>query len=149
LRTTLGWVVRGLAIIAALGATAQPLLGSFAFFRRGDAIDYETLHLVVGGILYNLVLLLVVLVPFSGLRHRWTLLGVGLVQYGLTHLQLRLGLGANDDQGLLAYHIPVGVLIFSLSYLTVALAFGVHLDAGRRRPLTPAAPGAGGPGRRP
>lgn len=92
--TTLRWIVRGLTVIAALLATVQPILGSFAFFRRGDAVDYDTIHLVVGGILYNLVLLLVVVVPFSRLRHRWMLFLVCLVQYGLTHLQLRLGLGA-------------------------------------------------------
>jgi hypothetical protein len=129
--TTLRWIVRGSAVIAALLATVQPVLGSFAFFRR-DAVDYDTIHLVVGGILYNLVLLLVVLVPFNRLRRRWTLFGVCLVQYGLTHLQLRLGLGASDDPGLLAYHIPVGVLIFLLSYLTVALGFEVHLTSSRR-----------------
>jgi hypothetical protein len=129
--TTLRWIVRGSAVIAALLATVQPVLGSFAFFRRGDAVDYDTIHLVVGGILYNLVLLLV-LVPFNRLRRRSTLFGVCLVQYGLTHLQLRLGLGASDDPGLLAYHIPVGVLIFLLSYLTVALGFEVHLTSSRR-----------------
>jgi len=130
--TTLRWVVRGLAVIAAALATVQPVLGSFAFFRRGNAVDYETIHLVVGGILYNLVLLLVVLVAFSRLRRRWILFLLCLVQYGLTHLQLRLGLGANDDPGLLAYHIPVGVLILLLSYLTVALGFEVHLSSSRR-----------------
>jgi hypothetical protein len=125
------WIFRGLAILAALLATVQPVLGSFAFFRRGDAMDYETIHLVLGGILYNLALLLAVLVLFTRFRRRWTLILVCLVQYGLTHIQLRLGLGSNDDAGLLAYHVPVGVLIFFLAYLTVALSFGLHFEKTR------------------
>ena len=131
MRTTIGWIIRGLAIVAALLATVQPALGSFAFFRRGDPVDYETIHLALGGIIYNLALLLVVLVLFTRFRRRWILFSVCLVQYGLTHIQLRLGLGSNDDAALLAYHIPVGVLIFFLSYLTVALSFGLHFESSR------------------
>jgi hypothetical protein len=131
MRTTMQWIFRGSAIVAALLATVQPVLGSFAFFRRGDLVDYETIHLVMGGIIYNLAILLVVLVLFTRFRRRWTLFSVCLLQYGLIHTQLRLGLGSNDDAGLLAYHIPVGVLIFFLSYLTVALGFGLRLDSSR------------------
>jgi hypothetical protein len=36
-----------------------------------------------------------------------------------------------DDVGLLAYHVPVGVLIFFLAYLTVALSFGLHFEKTR------------------
>ncbi len=131
MRTAIGWFVRGLAIIATLLATLQPVLGAFAFFRGGDPVAYATLHLVVGGILYNVALLLAVLVPLTRFRRRWMLWSVCVVQYGLTHLQLRLGLGSNDDVGLLAYHIPVGVLIVVVSYLTVALGFGLHLTSSR------------------
>lgn len=131
MRRILGWFFRGLAIIAALLATLQPVLGSFAFFRAGDPVDYDTLHLVVGGILYNAFIMLIVLAPFTRFRRRWVLFGLYLVQYGLTHLQLRLGLGSNEDVSLLAYHIPVGVLIFSLAYLTVALSFGSHIETSR------------------
>ncbi len=130
MRTRIGWVVRGSAIVVAVLATVQPVLGSFALFRRGDSLDYETVHLVVGGILYNVTILLAVLVPFTKFRRRWILFAVCLVQYGLTHLQLRLGLGSNDDPGLLAYHIPVGVLVFFLACLTVGLSFGLHLKPG-------------------
>lgn len=129
MRTTIRWIFRGSAIVAALLATVQPVLGSFAFFRRGDPVDYETIHLVVGGIFYNFVLLLAVLVLFTRFRRRWILFSVCLAQYGLTHIQLRLGLGSNDDAVLLAYHVPVGVLIFFLSYLTVALSFGLRLES--------------------
>jgi hypothetical protein len=131
MRTTIRWIFRGLAIVAALLATVQPVLGSFAFFRRGDLVDYETIHLVMGGIIYTLAILLVVLVLFTRFRHRWILFSICLVQYALTHLQIRLGLGSNDNAALLAYHIPVGVLIFFLSYLTVALSFGLHLESSR------------------
>lgn len=61
----------------------------------------------------------------------WILFWVCLVQYGLIHIQLRLGLGSNEDAALLAYHVPAGVLISFLSYLTVALAFGLHIESGR------------------
>lgn len=131
MRAAIRWIFRGLAIVAALLATIQPVLGSFAFFRHGDPVDYEMIHLVVGGIIYNLAILLAVLVLFTRFRRRWILFSVCLVQYGLTHIQLRLGLGSNNDAGLLAYHIPVGVLIFFLSYLTVALAFGLRLESNR------------------
>jgi hypothetical protein len=131
MRTTIGWIVRGSAIVAALLATVQPVLGPFALFRGGGAVDYETMHLVVGGILYNFALLLAVLVPFTKFRRRWILFSVCAVLYGLTHLQLRLGLGSNDGAGLLAYHIPVGVLIFFLSCLAAALSSGLHFESSR------------------
>lgn len=129
MRTAMQWTFRGLAILAALLASVQPVLGSFAYFRGGGGVGYETVHLVVGGILYNVVLLLGAIVLFTGFRRRWVLFSVCLVQYGLTHLQLRLGLGSREDLGLLAYHIPVGALIFFLSYLTAALGFGLRLEA--------------------
>jgi hypothetical protein len=126
-RAVIQWIFRGSAIIAALLATMQPVLGSFAFFRGGDPVDYETMHLVVGGIFYNFAILLAVLAPFTRAHkapgHRWILFAICLVQYGLAHIQLRLGLGSNEDARLLAYHIPVGVLIFFVAYVTVALAF--------------------------
>jgi hypothetical protein len=132
---TIGWIVRGSAIVAALLATVQPVLGSFAFFRRGDPIAYETIHLVVGGILYNLTILLAVLALVPRFRRRWSIFLVCLMNYGLTHIQLRLGLGSNDDAGLLAYHIPVGILIVLVSYLTVALTFGPTIESSRGRAL--------------
>jgi hypothetical protein len=36
MREALAWVFRGAALVAALLATLQPVLGSFAFFRGGD-----------------------------------------------------------------------------------------------------------------
>jgi hypothetical protein len=85
MRTRTRWLVRALVILAALLATAQPALGAFSFFRRGDPIDYERLHLVVGGILYNVVLLLALLAFFAGFRRRWLIVSVCAVQYGLVH----------------------------------------------------------------
>ena len=131
MRTTVRWAVRGLAVAVALLVTAQPVLGPFALFRDGDPVDYETLHAVVGGILYNAVLLLVPLAPFTGFRRRWLLFGVCLAQYGLLHLQFPLGMASNDDAGLLAYHIPLGVLLLLLAYLTVALSFGLRFEPER------------------
>jgi hypothetical protein len=122
---------RAFAVAAALLATLQPALGSFAFFRGGGRVDYEAIHLVVGGILYNVAIVLAVLAPFTRLRRRWALFALCLVQYGLVHLQLRLGLGSNDDAALLAYHVPLGVLIFFLACLTMALAFGVRVESSR------------------
>ena len=129
MRAGLRWLFRGLAVIAALLASIQPFLGSFAFFRPSEAVDYESVHLVMGGLLYNAALALTVLAPFTRFRRRWPLFGICLAQYGLTHLQLRLGLGSNEDATLLSYHIPVGVLIVLVAYLTVALAFGFRLDS--------------------
>jgi hypothetical protein len=131
MRKTIQWVFRALAIVAALLATVQPVLGSFAFFRGGDAIDYEPIHLIVGGILYNAALLLAILAFFTQFRRRWLLLVASLSLYGLTHLQLRLGLGSNKDGSLLAYHIPVDVLIVLVAYLTAALSFGGELEPSR------------------
>ena len=128
LRSALQWVIRGLAVVAALLATVQPVLGPLAFFRGAGSVDYATLHLVTGGILYNIVLLLAVAALFARFRRRWLLVAVWLAQYALVHLQLRLGLGANEDAGLLAYHIPLGVLIFFVAYLTVALGFGMRFE---------------------
>lgn len=128
MRSTVRWAFRALAILAALMATVQPLLGSFAFFRRNESINYETVHLVVGGILYNVVILLAILAPFTRFRRRWHLFGISVVQYVFLHIQLLLGLNSNDDARLLAYHIPLGVLIFLITYVTVGLSFGASLD---------------------
>ena len=129
IRTAIQWLFRGLAVAAALLATAQPVLGSFAFFRRSETVDYAAVHLAVGGIIYNLSILLAVLAFFTRFQRRWLLLAICLGLYGLTHLQLRLGLGTNTDASRLAYHIPVGVLIVVVSYVTAALSFGLNLDA--------------------
>jgi hypothetical protein len=131
LRTALGWLFRAVAVAAALLATAQPVLGAFAFFRRADPVNYEQLHLVFGAILYNLAIVLAVLAALTRFRRRWILLVISVLQYGLLHTQLRLGLGSNEDVVLLAYHIPLGVLIFLVTYLTVALAFGAHFASSR------------------
>lgn len=131
MRTAIQWLFRGVAIVAALLATIQPVLGSFAFFRRGAPVNYELIHLVVGAGIYNLAILLIILALFSGFRRRWIIFLLCLLQYVCTHIQLRLGLGSNANAGLLAYHIPLGVLIFFLSYLTVALAFDL---LGSRQP---------------
>ena len=135
LQTILQWTIRGLAVIAALMTTIQPVLGSFSFFRSAGPVNYEMLHLVVGGLLYNVVLLLAVLTLFARVHRRWLLFIICLAQYAAVHLQLRLGLEANQDVGLLAYHIPVGVLIFFLSYLTVTLAFGRRLAPSLAKPV--------------
>ena len=132
MRAVMGRIFRGLAVLAALLATMQPLLGSFAFFRRGDPLAYETMHLVTGGILYNVAILLGVAALLTRLCWRRTLFALCLVQYALVHIQLRLGLGANTDLRLLAYHIPLGVLIFFVAYLMVALAFGLRLGEKNR-----------------
>jgi hypothetical protein len=131
MRKAIQWVFRGLAIIAALLATVQPVLGPFAFFRGADAVDYETIHLIVGGILYNAAFLLAILAWFTQFRRRLLLLVVCVALYGLTHLQFQLGLGSSDDGSLLVYHIPVGVLIVLGAYLTVALGFGGELEPSR------------------
>ena len=41
IRTAITWIFCGVAVIAALLATMQPVLGSFAFFRRGDPLARE------------------------------------------------------------------------------------------------------------
>ena len=133
------WLFRGGAILGALLATIQPVLGSFAFFRRADSVAYEMIHLVVGGILYNvpvLLALLAMVIFFTRLRRRWLLFVLCLVQYGLTHLQLRLGLASNQNARLLAYHIPLGVLIFFVAYLMVALAFDMRFGSKTHRAQT-------------
>lgn len=113
----------GLAIVAAALASLQPALGAFAFFRPSGAVELDTIHFVVGGLLYNAVLVMAILVFFTRVRHRWPLVALCVGQYVLVHLQLRLGLGSNDDPGLLAFHVPVGVLILVVSYAVVGLAW--------------------------
>ena len=82
----------------------------------------------VCGLLYNAVFLLRLLVPFTRFRHRWILCFVCLAQYVFTHIQLRRGLGSSTDATLLAYHVPVGVLAYFLSCLTVGLFLGLRLE---------------------
>lgn len=131
MRSMVQWAFRVVAVLAALMTSVQPVLGSFSFFRNSDSINYETIHLVVGGILYNTVLLLVILAPFTKYSRRWLLLAICVVQYGLVHAQLLLGLESNDDAQMLAYHIPLGVMIFLIAYLTAGLSFGARLEPDR------------------
>jgi hypothetical protein len=128
MRPQVAWAFRTVAILAAVLTTVQPFLGSFSLFRA-DGVDYEQIHLVVAGIIYNLTILVFALTLFARFRRRGIILGVCLVQYGLLHLQLHLGLESNNDPGLLAFHIPVGVLIFLIAYVTVALGFGARMEA--------------------
>lgn len=113
----------GLAIVAAALASLQPALGAFAFFRPSGTVELDTIHLVVGGLLYNAVLVMAILAFFTRFRHRWPLVALSVGQYVLVHVQLRLGLGSNDDPGLLAFHVPVGVLVLVVSYAVVCLAW--------------------------
>jgi hypothetical protein len=118
------------AVTAALLASAQPLLGSFALFIGGEQPNYDAIHLTVGALIYNAALLMAILVPFTTFPRRWLLFVLCAVQYGLLHMQLRLGLGSNEDAGLLAFHIPLGVLILLVSYVAVGWTLGLRL--GRR-----------------
>ena len=131
MRSTVGWIFRGAALLAALLTTIQPVLGSFSFFRFGDAISYNTIHLVVGAGIYNLSLVLVLLAAFTRFQRRWLLLGLCIAQYAALHGQLLLGLESRDNAQLLAYHIPLGVLILLLSYLIAGLSFGLTMETQR------------------
>jgi hypothetical protein len=125
------WAFRVIALCAALLATAQPVLGSFSFFRFSDTISYDTIHLAVGAGIYHCTLLLCLLALFTRFQRRWLLLGLCVAEYVALHAQLALGLGARDDAGMLAFHIPLGVLILVLAYLIAALSFGLRLEAAR------------------
>lgn len=117
------------AITGALMTTVQPVLGSFAFFRRADPVAYEMIHLVVGGFLYYIPILLTILLFFAGFRRRGLLFVLTVAQYIFVHAQLRLGLASNQDARLLAYHIPLGVLIFFFAYLIAGLSFNLRIGA--------------------
>jgi hypothetical protein len=53
------------------------------------------------------------------------LLAVCLVQVVAVHAQLFLGVRSETNASLLAYHIPLGVLILVLTYLIAGPSFGV------------------------
>lgn len=120
------WAFRVSALVVAVLATVQPALGAFAYFRPSESVELDTLHLVAGGILYNFVLAMAVAAAFTGLRLRWWLLGLSGAQYGLVHGQLLLGLESRDDPTLLAYHVPLGVLIVLVAWVTAAIGFGAR-----------------------
>lgn len=125
------WIFRGLAIVVALLATVQPVLGSFSFFRPADATDYAVIHEVAGSLIFYLSVVMAVLTFFSKFHRRWAILGCCLVLFVAAQGQLALGVKSNDDAGLLAFHIPLGVFIFLLTYLIAALSFGMRLESNR------------------
>jgi hypothetical protein len=125
MRSTVRWVFRGAALFAALLATVQPVLGSFSFFRFSDSISYDTIHTVVGAGIYYLSMALAALAVFTRFQRRWVLLAVCLVQVVAVHAQLFLGVRSETNAILLAYHIPLGVLILVLTYLIAGPSFGV------------------------
>ncbi|WPD19909.1 hypothetical protein [Thermaerobacter composti] len=45
-----------------------------------------------------------------------------------THGPLRLGLASNRHVELRAYHVPLGVLIFFVAWLTLAVVHGVRFQ---------------------
>lgn len=128
MQTTIRWIFRSLAILAAILASIQPVLGSFAFFRRSDSIGYETIHITAGSGIYYLSVLLGLLSLFTGFRRRWSLLSICIVLFVISQVQLLLGIESDTDATLLAYYIPLGVLILLLTYVIAGLSFGATLD---------------------
>ncbi|MQB02356.1 MAG: hypothetical protein GEU78_19380 [Actinobacteria bacterium] len=133
MRRGLHKLVRAVAVVAAVLASIQPVVGSFSYFQPSEGVDLAQFHLVIGGILYNASLLLAILAPFTRYRHRWPFFGLCVGQYVLLHIQLRLGLASNEGSSVLAYHIPVGVLILVVAYVTVVLAFRLPMSASGNR----------------
>lgn len=131
MRTKVRWAFRVIALIAAVLTTVQPVLGSFSFFRFGDSISYDTIHMEVGVGIYYSSILLVVLALFTRFRRRWIMLGLCIAQFVASQGQLFLGVESDTNAELLAYHIPLGVLILILAYVIAALSFGVRLESSR------------------
>lgn len=127
MRTGINWIFRGIAIVVLILTIVQPVLGPFAFFRSGDSIDYETIHAIIGSVIFYLTILLVLLVFFTRFRRRWVTRMCCVALVVATFFQLGLGYESNGDAGLLAYHIPLGVLVFLLALLVAALSFGLRL----------------------
>lgn len=117
-------IFRGLALVALVLVLIQPVLGSFSFFRPADSVSYDTIHLVVGAIIYNISIALALLALFMRVRRRWLFVGLCAAQVALLHGQLLLGLRSDPDVTLLAFHIPLGVLIVVISLVVVLLSFG-------------------------
>jgi hypothetical protein len=98
---------------------------------RDGPIAYGRVHLVVGGILYNVVLLLAVPEFLALIRRRWTVVSVCIFSTHWCITSSGWGLARTRTSACLRSTFPVGVLILFLTYVTVALSLGLRLEPGR------------------
>lgn len=111
-----------LTVLTALLVLLQPVLAGQWLFK-GDA-DLLDAHGVVANILFLVVIVQTVLtymIRFAGRLGQQMLLLNGLLVV-LTVVQIGLGYSGSDSADAIAWHIPLGVLIFGLAVAIASLA---------------------------
>lgn len=123
------WWYRWLSILTAVLLLLQPILaGQFLFEDRNDLVD---VHEALGNVIFLCAAGQLALAYLARRTY-----GIGLVghNFGLLVLvvaQIGLGYAGRDSSSSLAYHIPLGVLLFGMGCLAPFMAF-FDLKAQRR-----------------
>ena len=124
------WWYRWVSILTAVLLLIQPILaGQFAYNGKSDL---EDVHQMVANVIFLTAVGQLVLAFLARKTY-----GVGLVGHnaGLVVLvvaQIGLGYAGRDNEDQLAYHIPLGVLLFGMGCLAPFMGF-FDLRAQRRR----------------
>lgn len=124
------WWYRWVSILTAVLLLIQPILaGQFLY---NDKSGLEGVHEILGNVIFLTAAGQLVLAFLARKTY-----GVGLVGHnaGLVVLvvaQIGLGYAGRDNEGQLAYHIPLGVLLFGMGCLAPFMGF-FDLRAQRRR----------------
>jgi hypothetical protein len=114
-------IYRAVAILSAILFIVQPILaGQFLFNGHSGLKD---VHRIIGDIL----ILTVAGQLLAGFLARRTF-GIGLVMHNaallfLTFAQVGLGEAGRDHSSQLAYHVPLGVLLFGMACVAPLLGF--------------------------
>jgi hypothetical protein len=115
------WWYRWVSILTAILLVVQPLLaGQFLYNGKNDLVD---IHEMLGNIIFLTAAGQLVLAFLARRTY-----GVGLVGHnaGLSVLivaQIGLGYSGRDNDDSLAYHIPLGVLLFGMGSLAPFMGF--------------------------
>lgn len=115
------WWYRWLSILTAILLLVQPVLaGQFLFNGKNDFVD---IHEMLGNVIFLTAAGQLVLAFLARRTY-----GVGLVGHnaGLLVLilaQIGLGYSGRDSDNSLAYHVPLGVLLFGMGCMAPFMGF--------------------------
>ena len=123
------WWYRWLAILTALLLLVQPILaGQFLYNGKNDYVD---IHEMLGNLIFLTAAGQLVLAFLARKTFGFGLVGHNLGLVTLIVAQIGLGYSGRDNTDSLAYHIPLGVLLFGMGCVAPILGF-FDLRAQRR-----------------
>lgn len=123
------WWYRWVSILTAVLLLIQPILaGQFAYNGKSDL---EDVHEMMGNVIFLTVAGQLALAFLARKTYGAGLVGHNAGLMVLVVAQIGLGYAGRDNEDLLAYHIPLGVLLFGMGCMAPFMGF-FDLRAQRR-----------------